>query len=597
MSRYYGYYLGISLWIILFLGVSPAASFEFSFRGSYSWEYVAYSQMGSRGFFGPYDMDNAAPEPGGAASANGWLGYRISSLTTSGTDAANSTMMMDIFPRIKVNEAITVKGQYHVGAWGFSENVSAVMFPADQAPKHWDPVGYLTGSSYSTMTAPGIGQSFSPGYWNTLWVKAQIPWGTIVVGKRPLEFGTGLMFNGADNASIETVSLVVPAGPARFGLGWYPWRRQIDQGFVDPPRISYQYFNPLDKSSGRRYDLVGFVTYDAGPVSAGAFTEGYAFGVGPEAVNNPNDKKRFLPEQLEALLGGIFLKYFDGRFFFNTEADWDYETTRLQPNMNGNLNPAFPIVVQGALAYNPYLFRKSYIESWRYMAESGIVVGPAKFSLIWSWIPGTDRRHGVVIDRQNLRYDDLLTNSGLFRPYSMIMVNGYGTGNNSVSAITNGGYLTDANAFGVRLDYAAAVNLNIFATAFWAQRVSHGYGWGFIQPALRRNPQTSVPLTGITTGFIEYIRHGTFDTPSPAIPDSNLGYELDVGFGWKLLEGYLLNGTFGFFQPGNWFKFACVDRSNPGWKDLPAPENMFGINPDRSIDPIFAMDMTLNVGF
>ncbi len=420
----------------------------------------------------------------------------------------------------------------------------------------------------------------------------------VVVGKRPFKFGTGLMLDGDDNASTEFVLLVVPAGPMRFGLGWYPWRRQIDQEYVSPPHISHQYFNPLDKSSGRRYDATAFVTYDSRSLSLGALTACYAFKVGPEAVNDPADKRKFLPEQLEALFGAVFLKYFDGRFFFNTEADWYYETTHLQHNMNGNLTPAFlPIVVQGALTNNPHLFRKSYIEHWRYMVELGTIMGPAKLSLIWSWIPGTDRRHGIVIDRQDLRYDDLFTNTGLFRPYSIILVNGYGTGNNSLSAITNGGYLTDANAYGARLDYAVAANLNVFATCFWAERLSHGYGWGFIQPALRSDVlEPPIPPAGITSGFVEYIRKGTLANPIPAIPDSNLGYELDLGLGWKLLEGYILNGTFAFFQPGNWFKFACIDRSNPGWK-TPNSENMFGINPDRGIDPIFVIDVALNVEF
>ena len=192
-----------------------------------------------------------------------------------------------------------------------------------------------------------------------LWVTAQTPWGTVVVGKRPFRFGTGLMFNGADNTSIETILLVVPMGPARFGLGWYPCRRQIDQGFVQPTGISFQYFNPLDKSNGRRYDLNAFLTYDSGAFSSGIVAEAYSFAVGPEAVNSPADKRNFLPEQLEAVFGGVFLKYFDGSFFFNAEADWDYETVRLQPNMNGNLTPAFPpIVVQGALTYQSSSLQK-----------------------------------------------------------------------------------------------------------------------------------------------------------------------------------------------------------------------------------------------
>ena len=141
-------------------------------------------------------MDNAAPAPGGAASANGWLGYRITSLTSSGTDIANSDMFMDMFPKIQINPAVTVRGQYHVGGWGFSRNVSDVKYPADVSPKHWTRWVILTTSNYSTMTVPGVNQSFSPGYWNTLWVTAQTPWGIIVVGKRPFKFGPGLMFNG-----------------------------------------------------------------------------------------------------------------------------------------------------------------------------------------------------------------------------------------------------------------------------------------------------------------------------------------------------------------------------------------------------------------
>jgi hypothetical protein len=597
MNRKCGFVFLVSFLVAL-LWVFPAAGFEISLKGSLTWEYFLYSQSGPRGFFGPYDVDNASPAPGGAASSNGWLGNRVTSLTSSGTDIANSDMFMDIFPKIQINPALTVRGQYHVGGWGFSRNVSDVKYPADVSPKHWDPVGNLTTSNYSTMTVPGVNQSFSPGYWNTLWVTAQTPWGIIVVGKRPFKFGPGLMFNGDDNASTETVLLTVPLGPMRFGFGWYPWRRQIDQGYVEPSRISHQYVNPLDKSSGRKYDLTGFLTYDAGSLSMGALTEAYAFSVGPEAVNDPALKAKFIPEQLDAVFGGVFLKYFDGRFFFNTEADWYYETINLQPNMNGNLTPAFlPIEVQGALTNNPYLFQRSYIEHWRYMVELGTLVGPAKLSLIWSWIPGTDRRHGVVIDRQNLRYDDLYTNSGVFRPYSMILVGAYGTGNNSVSAITNGGYLTDANAYGARLDYAIAANFNVFATFFWAERLSKGYGWGFIQPALETDVPLQNPLpTGVTTGFVQYTRKGSVTDPSPAIPDSQLGYELDWGFGWKLLEGYTLNGTFGYFQPGNWFKFACVDRSNPGWK-TPSSANMFGINPNRSIDSIFAMDVSLYVEF
>jgi hypothetical protein len=82
---------------------------------------------------------------------------------------------------------------------------------------------------------------------------------------------------------------------------------------------------------------------------------------------------------------------------------------------------------------------------------------------------------------------------------------------------------------------------------------------------------------------VTYARVGT----APSIPDHALGYEFDWGFDWKLLEGYRLNGIFGIWQPGKWFNYACVDKSVTNWDNQTAGEN-WGVNPDRSISPVFA---------
>ena len=130
--------------------------------------------------------------------------------------------------------------------------------------------------------------------------------------------------------------------------------------------------------------------------------------------------------------------------------------------------------------------------------------------------------------------------------------------------------------------------LNLFASFFWADRISHGYGWGYIAPGLNTDD--------IPTGSVAYTPKGSFNNPAPAIPDSNLGYEVDWGFDWQLLESYRLSCTFGFWQPGRWFNFACADRSNAGWKD-PSAANNWGINPDRNIDPVYGMELILSGEF
>jgi hypothetical protein len=87
-----------------------------------------------------------------------------------------------------------------------------------------------------------------------------------------------------------------------------------------------------------------------------------------------------------------------------------------------------------------------------------------------------------------------------------------------------------------------------------------------------------------------------FDSGAPNILERSLGYEIGAGFDWKLLEGMSLHGSFAYWQPGDWFKFACVDRTQPGW-DIPLAANNYGINPDRSIDPIFGTYISLETYF
>lgn len=421
-----------------------------------------------------------------------------------------------------------------------------------------------------------------------LWVETRTPLGTIVFGKRPFKFGTGFFFNGEENATTEALLVAVPYGPLSFSLGWYPWRRILDKVYVDPIDVSHQYFNSLDKSWGRRLEVLVFALYEAGPVSLGVLAATYSFHIGPEGILDPDEKQDVVPIDAQGSYGAAFVKYYNGKVFLNAEVDWFQETYHLKPNAKGTLDPGFsPFWVEGGFQEHPRFFSSQYREHWRYMVEMGAYSGPVKLSLIWVWIPGPDRRAGMIIDRQTSLYEDLFTNTGLFRPYNMIMVGSYGTGNNSISTITNGGYLTDANAWGARLDYALAANLNVFCSFFQAVRVSHGYGWGFIRPGFNDK--------GVGDGTVYYTRHGTIDL-APAIPDSDLGWELGWGFSWNLLENYRLTGTFAFWQPGGWFNYACIDKSNPGWKN-PNVGNKFGIIPDRTIDPVFAFNVGLRVGF
>ena len=75
-------------------------------------------------------------------------------------------------------------------------------------------------------------------------------------------------------------------------------------------------------------------------------------------------------------------------------------------------------------------------------------------------------------------------------------------------------------------------------------------------------------LADFPTGNVAFTINGA--AGSPNIPDRALGWEVDAGFDWKLLEGFTTNFTLAYWAPGKWFNYACIDRSVPVW-NVPEP--------------------------
>ena len=91
-----------------------------------------------------------------------------------------------------------------------------------------------------------------------------------------------------------------------------------------------------------------------------------------------------------------------------------------------------------------------------------------------------------------------------------------------------------------------AANLTVNATVMTARRNSHGYGWGFIRPAI------TAPVTTDSGAFgsVDYKIRGTYLEPSPAIPHADLGWEITAGFTWELLDGWVVDGRIAYWRPG-----------------------------------------------
>ncbi len=543
--------------IVLFPG-ARASAWEFSLEGTLTWENLMLNQLGTNGFFGKCNADSSSTG-GNFASANGWLGGKLNNLT-SGANAARQPMETNFITEIKINEAVKLRGKYRIGQFG-------------------DPVS----SSYLNSTAPGVNVAISEGQW-TLWTaKLETPLVKVEFGKRRFRFGCGLQYNAEEDFTEESLELEAPFGPLMIGLGLYPWTQQPDNPFRRPPAFfnsppDNPYYNMLDQNSVLALSPQAFIRYDYGPMSLGVLARYYRYHRGPESKRLQVDRDAFPPSDVVSTDGGMYVKYNNGSFFFNAELDWINTITTFQRSQNGTFN-SIPDNIDGRGS----LFSPDYINAWRWMIQTGVMAGPAGATFIYAWLPGPDRRNGVLIDRQPYFYG--FGNYGVFRPYGLILNYNYGSGLGLYNLNTDG-YTNDASIFAVRLDYAVAANMHFWETFFWADRVSpNGYGWGFIRPAA-------------TGSGVVFQNIGTLNAPSvdaPSIPDNNLGWEVNAGVLWQLLEGWTMRITGGYWQPGRWFNYACIDKTVPN-SDIPSAANRFGINPNRTIARVMGMELLLLVG-
>ncbi|MGC8605368.1 MAG: hypothetical protein ACP5VS_17000, partial [Desulfomonilaceae bacterium] len=576
----------------------------------YRWHFRMINQLGSRGFFGEYDIDRSSSANGTTggnyASFNGWTGQVISDLV-SGSGGAQPTMWMNFTPKFIWNKALTAQGLFRIANY--------------QVP--WS-------GTYSNSKMPGSEVAISEGQWTMWWVTANLPWGFLSWGKRPFTFGLGLQYNGEEDLTEESLLLSVPYGPFKIGLGFYPFRRQPaypfrqvlpNNGFGVPLNSTYgvlddPYYNSYDINGALSSSPRGFVTYDAGLWSAGVLAEYFSYHSGPESqvtlnappyspfpTNAQVGRVNYPTTDTVMFDGGLYLKYNDGRFFFNTEFDWVYKTTKYHRSASGYFFKVSdkPDLDSGG-GRGPgsgSLFAPRYIESWRWMVETGIMAGPTKVSFLYTWLPGPDRRNGICIDRQPYYYG--FGNYGVFSPYCVALSYCFGAGLNFAN-LNGDGYVNDALVLATRLDYALAANLNLFGSFVWMDRAGrHGYGWGLMRPFSQENPPTFPTIYGYPIPYpfqfpqassVQYQNLSVINalnTTAPSIPDSNVGWEVDTGFDWELLTNWKVRVIAGYWRPGKWFNYACVDRGVLNWNIEQDSKNNWGVNPNRDIDPVFVL--------
>ncbi len=371
-------------------------------------------------------------------------------------------------------------------------------------------------------------------------------------------------------------------GCLRIGFGFFPWENLVVPVPAPVPSPYFNFWNPQDLGINQTQNFLALAAYSSTDLEFGIGCLRSVYHQGPELrPRNPVTGlslttstptfERYVTE------GWAYLKYNNGRYFFNTELDWFNRVHRFQRSLDGTFFGT-PDNVDGSGS----LFASKYWESWRYMAEAGFWCGPFALRGFYCFMPGPDRRHGVYIDRQPFVQEQFQQAFGLFDPYSILLAYRFGSGVNAP------GHISDASVYALKLDYALASNLVITGSFLRAIRNSHGYAIGYIRPN----------IVAANFGTITYAEPpgSTFTDPAPSIPDRDLGWELKAGFVWELLDGWAVSGRFSYWKPGKWFNYACIDKAVLNW-DIPSGANNWGVNPDRTIDPVFGFEIQIGTTY
>ncbi len=654
--------LAISIGIItaLLIASLPAQAWEFSLKGEFEGRYRYVARTGPNDLFGNAPDAQARPLPSSvwefSRSLCGLAGPNTRFVQTEGYSAKGSDsgfheQRLWIWPRFDITKAVVLRAFITFSGNLNGEYARGILRPPVQGVYPNAFVGpsenWGTNPHYSGWYMPesrdivnGVGIAVP--VLQAAWVRMETPWGSLVYGRRPAGFGLGWVVHEKDTYATG-LSLIAPYGPFTFVFSQYPhdsgqdtdpndesnqlnpFYRGLGVFFGVTPLVPYSVASAVDKNLVIDWNQAFAWMYRAGNLDIGSMLRIVRWSRVHSLPTYPGDFRWILAhdDMLAPAIAGFFnpiptvlgntsvflganspaglpihgdlsflmlssyLRWFDGRRFLNVE----YNIQNVAVTRSGG---------------RPISGRPM---AWA--AEGGFIAGPLKFAVAHFYRSGHDRRGGVFnvwgplgtifpvspFGAAGQAYDGwnyFLTRwgggQGPIEPYNFL-IGIYGTGNSSFDSAGHCTY-NDFLAYAARIDYAVAANLNLFASFIHGERASN----------------TGTPV-GIFTGLSTLDRdRGRVPTALPSaylvvpnVPDNDLGWEVDVGFDWKILEGVTFKFLFARWQPGNWFKWAYQDRSrfdfhyyqNGGidWAGLQI------INPARRIDPIIAVQTGFLVEF
>jgi hypothetical protein len=503
---------------------------------------------------GGANLAGISPASVGSAPQNNTGGYnRIirGGFSTWDSDAMWSDSRLTITPEIRVNQAVRVHGVYTVGGYRNKYFQTGGIHTGEGLPLGSTPAPPVGGGFLANTYVPAYGAGVPPferyyvsqtsmnaydtaaiGSWEQFRATVQLPFGIFSYGVKDFPFGTGATL--AYNTRAEAFLTVVPYGPLRILHGW--WLTRGIGGGVEGYRTG------KDKETRNEFAQGVLVTYDSGAINFGAgtffFKRHYNHAMiaeqGVNTLNGTPGPAAPLAQDINLWPSLIYFKYNNGKFFANAEYAWvtnDITNTGAAP---------------------------VYVEGYHFMAEAGLLTGPAKVTLMYGLASGPVLNTGNVTKV----YRSWAMNYQAMEPYELLMFNTYAGGNNggwsdgSVSFVNDDhGMMTDAFCFAIRGDYAVASNLNVWASYLWAHRLEkNGYlKGGTNSMGGAAGAAASAAWVALNYGAASGLVGGPIN---PFVDDGYLGWEANAGVDWKLLEGFKMNVRYSYWQPGDWFTGA-----------------------------------------
>jgi hypothetical protein len=606
MKRLFGL-IALSLFVVSV--AAPVLAWELTLTGEGIWRYRYISRTGNNDIFGP---------------VGGWPNLGVNHLITYpspnnnnpyitptfgvvagepgyGPDMNVTDYTVNFYPRITVNPAIQMRAQINLTSLGIHS-----------AGQPYDLAAGVAGDNNTLWTmisdAPAsiaVPNTFVTVPWLSISLKT--PALDLALGYRPTLRGIGLAHNPCSRSS-SALTITTTYGPFVISYSPYLGRTNSRWGNVGE-RNQANNNNPWRRDDDRDY-LRGYswaMSYSSGPLyfvinSDGHTTNAYQRSSGSYV---PRSTATFLPQMYTTAFSDpypdqwvwdntVALKYFNGRFFFNAEAShWgQWQSGRGASAVIGATRLEALDADQNA---------------WVYGVEFGTLTGPMKLTLSYFRATGDDPNTRKT-DEEAARGDQGLS-SCYVNDWAYLMYYTYGTG---TSWDAEGkGQPSNLHHLGARVDYAVASNLNIFGVYSYAWRDQPNafqLGGDWFASAQRFSNTTAWTLQ--TAGFAQTAANHS------SVPDHarSIGWEINAGFSWKLLENLRWDFLFAYWKLGNWWAFAypntaMVYRGSPRAGTAAAPVALASISPlgatapgpyadlGRDIDPLIALEASLKVDF